>query len=389
MAEVTSYKGYYHHFGFMGLNYSKYIDDPSSATAGNIYCPDDNTFTIGKVDDGSNTTGNGLLAANGIYNWLAISGMGGSIGVVDDRIKYVTFMNGTTELFRYPIMAGDDCPDPITQGHISTPTKESTAQYDYTFSGWSLTDGGSANSDALTNVTEDKKVYVAFSSAVRYYTVTYYDEDGTTVLKTESLAYGTVPNYKPIKEGVAFGNWTPTPVPVTGDASYTAVWSSVLASGTLSTNTSITWSVTNTGLLTISGPGELRHSTATGMPWYSYIAQITDVVMEGVTKLGARALQGLSAMRTCKLSDTLVNIGSSSAFQDTFDVSSDTVLVIPASVTNITYSVFSSSRKCNVDKIVFEDPTGWTISGVDPTPDLSDPTEYFKTTYSSSSWTKS
>jgi hypothetical protein len=286
-------------------------------------------------------------------------------------------------------MAGDDCPDPITQGHISTPTKESTAQYDYTFSGWSLTDGGSANSNALTNVTEDKKVYVAFSSAVRYYTVTYYDEDGTTVLKTESLAYGTVPNYKPTKEGVAFGNWTPTPVPVTGDASYTAVWSSVLASGTLSTNTSITWSVTNTGLLTISGPGELRHSTATGMPWYSYIAQITDVVMEGVTKLGARALQGLSAMRTCKLSDTLVNIGSSSAFQDTFDVSSDTVLVIPASVTNITYSVFSSSRKCNVDKIVFEDPTGWTISGVDPTPDLSDPTEYFKTTYSSSSWTKS
>jgi hypothetical protein len=59
---------------------------------------------------------------------------------------------------------------------------------------------------------------------VRYYTITYYDSDGTTVLKTESLAYGTVPSYAPTKSGYDFAGWNLAPVSVTGDASYTATW---------------------------------------------------------------------------------------------------------------------------------------------------------------------
>ena len=231
MAEVTSYKGYYHHFGFMGLDYSKYIDDPSSATYGNIYCPDDNTFTIGKVDDGSNTTGNGLLAANGIYNWLAISGMGGSIGMVDDLIKYVTFMNGDEVLFTRPVYVGDDCPDPITQGRIPTPTKESTVSTVYTYNCWGNVAGG-AYADALKNITADRKVRAVYTESVREYTVTYLDTDGT-VLKTEKLPYGAMPSYVPVKEGVSFTKWTPE-TGVTGDMTYTVVWNEKVSFATSS-----------------------------------------------------------------------------------------------------------------------------------------------------------
>ena len=154
----------------------------------------------------------------------AIEGIsGGGGGSADSRVKYVTFMDGETELIKYPVIVGDTCKDPVTAGLISTPTKESTAQYNYTYSGWSLTDGGSASSSALANVTEDRTVYAAYSSAVRYYTVTYYDDDGVTVLKTESLAYGRTPSYTPIKTDHVFKGWTPNTT-VTGDMSYTASW---------------------------------------------------------------------------------------------------------------------------------------------------------------------
>ena len=151
----------------------------------------------------------------------SITGGGGSA----EGCVTVTFMNGNVELFSRPVYIGDDCPDPIAQGHIATtPTKESTAQFDYTFNGWALTSGGSANSNALNNVTEDRTVYAAYSAAVKYYTVTWLDGDGTTVLKTESLAYGAMPNYNPEKEGQILGGWSPAVSPVVGDVSYVAQW---------------------------------------------------------------------------------------------------------------------------------------------------------------------
>ena len=56
-------------------------------------------------------------------------------------------------------------------------------------------------------------------------TVTWYDTDGVSVLKTEQVPYGTTPSYVLIKdpEGdifYVFKGWDKTPVPVTGDASY-------------------------------------------------------------------------------------------------------------------------------------------------------------------------
>ena len=153
---------------------------------------------------------------------LGITSGGGSSA----DVRYVTFMNddGTVELGKKAVATGDDCADPIARGVFSTPAKESTAQYTYTFYGWATTPNGAADSNSLKAVEEDRTVYANFVSAVRYYTITYYDSDGTTVLKTESLAYGATPSYTPTKEGSSFEKWNPDPYKVNGDASYTAQW---------------------------------------------------------------------------------------------------------------------------------------------------------------------
>lgn len=143
-------------------------------------------------------------------------------GESSELVKYVIFMNGNTELYRMPVLNGDDCKNPIATNAISTPTKASTAQYNYTYSGWALSNGGSASTSALTNVTEDRTVYAAYTSTVRSYTITYYD--GETLLKSETLAYGATPSYSPKKDGYSFTGWSPAVSKVTGNAEYHAQW---------------------------------------------------------------------------------------------------------------------------------------------------------------------
>ena len=144
-------------------------------------------------------------------------------------VCYVTFKNGSTTLYKKAVAIGDDCVDVLEKGILTiTPTKASTAQYHYTYSGWSKTNGGAASDTALSNVTANRTVYAAFTSSVRSYTITYYDSDGTTVLKTETLAYGATPNYVPSKDGYNFEGWTTAIATVTGDASYVSKWSSAL-----------------------------------------------------------------------------------------------------------------------------------------------------------------
>lgn len=154
----------------------------------------------------------------------SITGGGGSSA----DVRYVTFMSydGSVEYGKKAVAVGDDCADPIARGVFSKPTRESTAQYNYTFYGWATTPNGGAVSNWSKSITEDKTMYANFSSAVRYYTVTYYD--GDTVLKTESLAYGSTPAYVAEKDGYNFEGWEPALATVTGDASYYAQWSSAL-----------------------------------------------------------------------------------------------------------------------------------------------------------------
>ena len=268
----------------------------------------------------------------------AIEGITGGSGTsTDERVKYVTFMNGTTELYKQPVVAGDTCHDPYVDNNIDLPTKESTAQYDYTFNGWALTDGGSADSTALQNVTEGRTVYAAFKATARKYTITWYDDDGTTVLTTTQVAYGTVPSYAPTKDGVAFGGWTPTPVAVTGEASYTASWVSAIASGTC--GDSLTWTLSADGLLAIRGSGAMPEGTNyNSPPWYSHMSSIKSVNIEhGATNIGGYMFYSAQNLTAITIPDSITSIGQY-AFTNCLAL---TEVTIPTSVTSIAKKAFS------------------------------------------------
>ena len=108
----------------------------------------------------------------------------------------------------------------------ATPTKPSTAQYSYTFTGWS---------PAISAVNGDVIYTAQFSETTRTYTVTW--KNGDTVLETdENVPYGTNPTYDsatPTKAATAqytytFSGWTPEVSAVTGDATYTATFASTV-----------------------------------------------------------------------------------------------------------------------------------------------------------------
>lgn len=108
----------------------------------------------------------------------------------------------------------------------ATPTKEPTAQYLYTFMGWS---------PEVVEVTEDATYTATFTPQVRSYAVTFVDEDGTTVISTQTLEYGATPTAPadPQKAATAqytytFSGWTPAVTTVTGVATYKATYSQTI-----------------------------------------------------------------------------------------------------------------------------------------------------------------
>ena len=112
----------------------------------------------------------------------------------------------------------------------TTPTKAQTAQYTYTFSGWK--EGNNTYTGALPAVTGDTTYTAVFTETVRTYTITWKNDDGTTLEIDENVPYGETPSYDgatPTKPATAqytytFNGWDPTPSAVSGDATYTATY---------------------------------------------------------------------------------------------------------------------------------------------------------------------
>ena len=118
-----------------------------------------------------------------------------------------------------------------TPSYAGTPTKDATAQYSYTFTGW--TDGTNTFgiNDVLPAIAADAVYTATYESSVNSYTVTWLDGNGD-VLDTNVLLYGATPSYggdaTPTKRATqqytySFnGSWSPAIETVTGDVAYTA-----------------------------------------------------------------------------------------------------------------------------------------------------------------------
>ena len=76
----------------------------------------------------------------------------------------------------------------------TTPTKEDTEQYTYSFIGWNTdSSASSADADALKNVTANRSVYAIFSQTAREYTVSFYN--GESLIGTDTVSYGGTASY--------------------------------------------------------------------------------------------------------------------------------------------------------------------------------------------------
>ncbi len=112
------------------------------------------------------------------------------------------------------------------------PTKNTTAQYTYTFSGWDKT---------ISAVTGDITYTAQFSNTTNKYTVTWNVDGNVT---TECYDYGATPSFKGNTDKAAddqytyaFIGWDKTIASVTGDVTYTAQFSNTTYKYT------VTWNV--------------------------------------------------------------------------------------------------------------------------------------------------
>ena len=104
-----------------------------------------------------------------------------------------------------------------------TPYLPSTAEYDYEFIGWT---------PELTAVTADITYTATYNAIKRSYLISFYDEDYSTLLHSEYMEYGVMPEYNgmtPTKPSTneydyTFSGWSPELQAVSGEASYYATY---------------------------------------------------------------------------------------------------------------------------------------------------------------------
>ena len=109
-----------------------------------------------------------------------------------------------------------------------SPSRTSTAQYSYAFTGWSrYEDQTTADPTATKAVAADRSVYAAYTATLRTYTITWRNADNTTLETDENVPYGTMPTFDgatPTYQGETSTGWQPTVAAVTGNQTYTALY---------------------------------------------------------------------------------------------------------------------------------------------------------------------
>lgn len=217
-----------------------------------------------------------------------------------------------------------------------SPTKEATAQYIFSFKGWSA-DGVNLVSSFGTMGEENVTFYALFDETVRTYTIRFYN--GTTLLQTQTVAYGTTPTYtgtEPTMEGKDFGGWTPALAPVTGNADYVAKF--------------VTPSVARALLKRTITEFSSEVVTSVRKQAFYYIASLASINLPNVTSIGTEALRQCSALTSVNI-PSVTNIDSQ-AFYSCSKLTSVRLPATPPTLENT--SVFGYINSA----CVFYIPTG-------------------------------
>lgn len=141
-------------------------------------------------------------------------------GIADDVDTYYTvkYVNDGNVVYEKAVLVGMPTPT------VENPSKDADAQYTYEFVGWDT---------PVADLVTDNVVYTAvYNNITNKYTVTWKDEDGTTLETDTDVEYGVMPEFngeEPVKAGdntvkYTFAGWTPAVEAVSGDVTYTATY---------------------------------------------------------------------------------------------------------------------------------------------------------------------
>ncbi len=198
------------------------------------------------------------------------------------------------------------------------PDKTDTAQYNYTFVGWSQekNSDGSNLYEGLNQVETNLDLYAAFSATLRYYTIKFVNASYSpaTVLQSKSTAYGETPVYagqtpvynpsaSDVDDWGEFIEWTPQIVPVEGDATYTAKFKSLA-------------SKTRKLIAKTIRVAESDIVTSIGVSAFLFCRSLTSVSLPVATSIGVYAFQSCSRLTTMYIgtkSDTVCTLSGTSA----------------------------------------------------------------------------
>ena len=175
----------------------------------------DNAVVSGRITGLDTITGAWLAEMQARYPDIVIE-----YNHITSNLYYFSY-DGTTLLYTEAISDGGD------GTYSGTPSRPSTAQYNYTFVGWSKSmNATTADADAQTDVIADRTIYAAYTAQARTYTVRFYN--GTTLLETDTgVPYGGSTTYNgatPVSpdgsaEDYPFEGWSPQPTNIQGDTS--------------------------------------------------------------------------------------------------------------------------------------------------------------------------
>ncbi len=111
----------------------------------------------------------------------------------------------------------------------ATPVKPATPKFTYTFAGWD---------PEVAAVTGEATYTAKYDATINEYTITWKNDDGT-VIDSADVAYDETPTHAaPVKASTAqyhyeFAGWDPAVASVTGEAAYTATFTPILRSYTI------------------------------------------------------------------------------------------------------------------------------------------------------------
>lgn len=194
----------------------------------------------------------------------------------------------------------------------------------------------SGGSIVITGTTQNDAVTISFASAVSDVSTVVTLPDGWALHDADG---------QEVSESVTQGTTLTACAKVSDVASGTC--------GASGNEENVTWKITGNDAvgytLTISGTGAMAdYSYPEALPWYSYLANITSVVVgEGVTHIGDYAFAECSALKTVSLPTGLVSIGES-AFDGCSSLES---IAIPDSVTTISDYCFYNCSKLGTVQI--------------------------------------